>query len=845
MKQRHLVYGLKNGYIHDWLVLGPAVTPVTAQPEAGEGAPAYRARLLQDAAHAACEFPRPPQELEKVERFGEPLYWEVEHCQDDHLLERSITVPVYGLVRVWAFARLACPVATSVPLSVALSCPASIWLNGQHVKNCERMTAADDQTAQTVTFTASLKPGNNDLFVRMQQVAAGDAVLALAVRVDGPSAQGFKIRVPTITEEPKQRQAWEHALAHAYLDQAVYQRDQMVTVICGDAMTGSRVGSVRLQQPDGMIYGRMEVIFKAGAQLEGLLGAQLAAGPMQALLTPPIEDYYTQGFRARRVLPFTVNMGHLYHQPVEAYDERLITVMTEANRGSDRLYAEIAKMALGWWDVLNPGGVRAAIERVKRGELDCLDDLLGLVLIRLRMGHYQRFPADLLVDIDDCLLSFNYMPGPTTTIDLSVESNQITLYAAQTLAGQVYDRKTMTGSGLTGRQERNRGEKLAGDWLHRHAQTGFALWNSHIERMVASLALLADTAKSEAVGGLAAVLLDKLLFGLAVNSFRGAYAAPRAEARPLWLRSGALASEAPLNYLLWGVGGHNTHVRGAVGLGLAGARYQAPELIRTIALDRWPDMLSRERQQIAEGEYANTVAFKTPDYMLASAQDYRAGQRGRREHVWQATLGFDAIVFSNHPTSFSDADARQAGWWCGNGSLPRIAQWKDALIAVYNLPERDPLGFTHAFFPAYAFDEHVIEQGWAFARKGDGYLALHAAQGMRLVATGNDALRELRSAGLHNAWLCQMGRAEADGSFEAFRTAVLANSVTANDLEIEWNTIRGERLGFDWSGPLRVNGKEEPITGFKHVENPYALAEFPAQRMDIGYGEDMLRLHLA
>ena len=38
MKQHHLVYGLKNGYIHDWLVLGPAITPVAAQPEAGEGA---------------------------------------------------------------------------------------------------------------------------------------------------------------------------------------------------------------------------------------------------------------------------------------------------------------------------------------------------------------------------------------------------------------------------------------------------------------------------------------------------------------------------------------------------------------------------------------------------------------------------------------------------------------------------------------------------------------------------------------------------------------------------------------------------------------------------------------
>ena len=436
-------------------------------------------------------------------------------------------------------------------------------------------------------------------------------------------------------------------------------------------------------------------------------------------------------------------------------------------------------------------------------------------------------------------------PCAATRPSQFVESDQITRYAAQIIAGQLYGGETLTASGLTGAQVRSQGEELAAGWLRRHAQTGFALWNSHHERIVSALALLADAAEDEGLRDLAAVLLDKLLFGLAVNSFRGAYAAPRAAARASWLRSGSLAPEAPLNYLLWGVGGLNTHVRGAVSLGLAGRNYQTPELLRAIARDRWPDMLSRERQQIAEGEFVDTVAFKTPDAMLASAQDYRAGQAGRREHIWQATLGGDAVVFTNHPTSFSDADARQAGWWCGNGRLPRIAQHRDALIALYDLPEDDVLGFTHAFFPAYAFDEHMIEGGWAFGRVGEGYLALHATNGMTLAATGDDAGRELRSAGLRNAWLCQIGRAAVDGSFDDFRRAILAGRVTADGLAVEWDTIRGERLAFGWTGPLLVDGKEEPITGFRHVENPYAMAEFPAERMEIGYGEDMLRLHFA
>src|SRR5690606_2086590 len=129
---------------------------------------------------------------------------------------------------------------------------------------------------------------------------------------------------------------------------------------------------------------------------------------------------------------------------------------------------------------------------------------------------------------------------------------------------------------------------------------------------------------------------------------------------------------------------------------------------------------------------------------------YRPDQRGRREQIRQATLGPEALVFTNHPTSFSQSDSRDAGWRVGNGVLPRVAQLHDTLIALYNLPQDDWLGFTHAYFPVFAFDEHAVAEGWAFARAGRAYLALWAARGMALMEEGPDAQRELRSAGLQN-----------------------------------------------------------------------------------------------
>jgi hypothetical protein len=125
----------------------------------------------------------------------------------------------------------------------------------------------------------------------------------------------------------------------------------------------------------------------------------------------------------------------------------------------------------------------------------------------------------------------------------------------------------------------------------------------------------------------------------------------------------------------------------------------------------------------------------------------------------------------------------------------------------------------------------------------DAYLALYASQPFELMRRGPDAHRELRAAGLRTAWLCQMGARDTDTSFENFQRRVIASRPTIEGLRVTWQTIREERLEFDWSGPLLLNGQQQPIAGFKHHESIYGAAEFPAQTMDIAYGQDLMRLN--
>ena len=45
----------------------------------------------------------------------------------------------------------------------------------------------------------------------------------------------------------------------------------------------------------------------------------------------------------------------------------------------------------------------------------------------------------------------------------------------------------------------------------------------------------------------------------------------------------------------------------------------------------------------------NKVTFRTPDYQLSNAQDFRKGEKGYQQHIWQATLGPYALVFATNP----------------------------------------------------------------------------------------------------------------------------------------------------------------------------------------------------
>jgi hypothetical protein len=275
---------------------------------------------------------------------------------------------------------------------------------------------------------------------------------------------------------------------------------------------------------------------------------------------------------------------------------------------------------------------------------------------------------------------------------------------------------------------------------------------------------------------------------------------------------------------------------------------------------------------LALNEQVNTYTYRTEDYMLSTAQDYRKGARGTQYHSWQATFDPNAQVFTTHPghaprQTLDWTNDGQPGNWTGTASQPRSAQHENVGIHLY-APQYNPGAFpsltrfepyTHAYFPQDHFDEVVRDGHWTFGRFRDGYIALYswrlaefvdhgptvATNGMvlpfDLVArvAGDDCFEKgVRVSCATNVWIVELGDAARSGSFADFQAAV-RNAPLAIDTQVTglggargpFFTVQYESpsqgpIEFSWTGPFVVDGEEQPLDGYPRMENPWTRVEF-------------------
>lgn len=222
---------------------------------------------------------------------------------------------------------------------------------------------------------------------------------------------------------------------------------------------------------------------------------------------------------------------------------------------------------------------------------------------------------------------------------------------------------------------------------------------------------------------------------------------------------------------------------------------------------------------------------RTAAYQLSCAQAFRAGFGGYQQHIWQATLGLDAVVFTNHPGA--EDDYSRPNYWAGNGRLPRALQHRNLLVCLHDVPVDDALPFSHAYFPRAAFDEVVDDGRWLCGRLGDGYVALYSQHPRSQPTSGPHVGVEERVAAPRNAWICELGDASQWGDFTGFVRAVTAVQPRCGDNAVAFRSPSLGNVEMTWDGPLLVAGSAVEPRPYARFENPYVTAEAGAAAMTI------------
>lgn len=504
----------------------------------------------------------------------------------------------------------------------------------------------------------------------------------------------------------------------------------------------------------------------------------------------------------------------------------------------------------------------SALHRVlTRG--DCADFEVVALLFAWQWIPAENWDAGLRETVREALIGMKYwitQPG-LDAMCYFTENHQLVWHVAEALAGEAFDEDVFPVDGRLGAQHAKDGRARAAAWITRKLQGGFSEFDSNAYLAIDSYALaaLVELCADENLTRAARTLLDKILVTLASNSWRGIHGAAHGRSYVHTLRSSRFEETSPILRLIGGVGTLNDAVLPVTALALA-RRYAIPGVVRSLVTeipDEWEGRqvyrgrLAFERDLLERPYRSDLRIHRTPDGMVSSVQDYRAGLPGLQEHLWGVTLGREIQVFVTHPANADTGSSARPNGWVGHRVLGRVHQHGNAVVHLQRFTPTDPAGYTHLWFPAEQFDDVVVTGDWIFGRRGDGYVAVATPGGVRPVTTGDTAHQEWLPARSGAAWVAVSGRHAVDGAFSEWMRHVAASTPEWGDGDsVDWRRKSAARLELSFDDPFLIDGapagfhdgrpEEDP-----HLTNPAVTLGFGDERATVSWAGSELVLDIA
>lgn len=753
------------GYVTHWMVAGPEQAPYTG-PSGSDDTMRKEGvdKTVVQAPRAALLGGDSPIQ-------GQP--WRFYQPGENFFVECTAFYHQLARLDYYAWTELNVEADVELPAKLWVVGQADLWVNGEHA--CRSYVRRDPEAT---AVALKLKRGVNSLCVRLQGVGIRDTNMLFGLQL--LKGQGeVAVTVPAPGESLAQLVDADQWL------QSVKAEGKDALAAAGPAPENAYVTNASISHTSGQSDPKYKVLWpKRRAN-------RIALDPARSFQVAV--TMYVAGQKLERKLEIPANMpaAPAPGATLEAHRRMILERIGDPKRPTKDAMQILARRMLGWKARDEGKGLDEILKGID-GRKDCSDFALACML---RMQLLGLATPEESAKIKRTALRFRYWndePGKDAMC-FGSENHSLLFHGCQYLAGRLWPEEVFSNSKRTGREQEAIGLGRILDWLNRTEKTGYVeyLSSTYMPLTVAAILNVVDFSDDPAVSRRAAALIDRVYHDLAIQAFDSVTVGPQGRVYRNVLYPQNSGTQALLAYASTdaAVAFNNWTVF------LASSKTYQP-----------PRDLAQTMKQPADRKYrhhvAEIVVNKTADYLLTSLQipasftlkgkngkavsgQLAPGGPGYQQHLWHATLGRDCHIFVNNPGGSFDESEHRPGYWYGNWTLPRLAQDKGMLTEVFNLPETNPFPFTHAHWPADAFDKQSVQGHWAFGRKGDGCVALWCSETLQ---PWNDVLsgRELRAWGRQAGWLCLCGSAKSEAEFEAFikRCQALAPALDSAKMEI-------------------------------------------------------------
>ncbi len=659
----------------------------------------------------------------------------------------------------WARTRLVPPGDGTQPFRLATCGGVHIWVDGEHVTSFEPYTR---NTTQHTDIALPLKSGGSDVvllieemaerdtnyFVELTWLGQGDLVAELPGNADQSVlstlmqlARSVRPEKVVFGDGDELVLVFDRAASHdVHIDAEVSQSVHMQHL-----PPAFMASSVLRRGEDRVSFGR----------LAGLPDAYHHLG-----LTLSIGDS-----RVERGIAFAL----LREKAPMTLSGDLATRKSSclaylAEKGEHRIGRVLARLAISLpFDAASLDAIEDTLDSIVTRR-DC-SDFVMVPLLWIVAAYEDLIPTDLSARMRDAILGYRYWmdePGNDAMWFWS-ENHVLCFHVSELIAGQLFPDALFANAGLTGREHAALAEARLGRWFDSIEAHGLAEWNSAAYYPIDFIGLFALYRWAGAeLKARAAGVLDRLLTMIGLHTMNGVSAGTMGRAYDKELRAGPLTELSPFATVAFGTGWFN---QGVAALPMFCATdYQPPSgLMDHVAPPKGRAVEARYVQGF--GDAARLALFKTANIQLSASVDAEPGAGGHQQHLVdiQAAGNPMARAYVNHPGEDDPWGSNRPSYWAGNGKMPRIGQSGNCCLVLFDLGSDPDIGFTHAYAPLAAFDEHALGPDWLALRSGDGYAILKATGPIAAVTDGPGAGIEFRVEGARTGWALTVGDVPADG----------------------------------------------------------------------------------